>query len=184
MTSKHGSVDDQEDAKIVMRVLLQNDVPTMVKGRSTGGSAHNSVEVQPALDLFTLGERVITRSSFLDDLMSERMGGAGSVDSESECSEDQELREEEEQWEQEEAMESASGGVHNSEGGPDEERDDSDEELDVIDYGDTRYSVRGQHRLQRRHSAMEEDDFELGEEEETDGDNSWGSGSESDEVRM
>jgi len=98
LVTRHGSVDDKADCQLVMRILLQHEVLNFKKGRSIGGSIHNAVEMKPALDLFHLGEYVITREGFLDDIMIERLAGCRDDEEDSECSEDRGFREEEERY--------------------------------------------------------------------------------------
>ncbi|RPB24664.1 hypothetical protein L211DRAFT_848510 [Terfezia boudieri ATCC MYA-4762] len=164
ISHKHGTVDDKEDCKVVFRTLLQHDVCNFRKGRWKAGSVHNPVEMKPALDLFTLGERIITRGSFLDDIMKERVGGIrGDDDASSECSEDRLFREEEERYLRERP--GAPGDEYenidlemeqNMDMAPEEERiglvdireDSEDEEDSDVDYGEVEYGwgIEGRER--------------------------------------
>ncbi|RPB29288.1 hypothetical protein L211DRAFT_844289 [Terfezia boudieri ATCC MYA-4762] len=189
LATRHGSVDDKDDCQIVIRTLLQYDVMRFKKGRSTGGSVYNAVEIKPALDLFCLGERVITREAFLDNIMAERVAGVRDDNGSSECSEDRAFREEEERYMRDQGEVDNNGDhiwldadlvLHNLEGAQvyegssngviDAEEMHSDEENDDINsgdinYGDIVYDCSAEMRNRWREGGKDRGNFEIDPEE-------------------
>ncbi|RPB18436.1 hypothetical protein L211DRAFT_854132 [Terfezia boudieri ATCC MYA-4762] len=186
---RHGSVDDKDDCQIVIRTLLQYDVMCFKKGRSTGGSVYNAVEIKPVLDLFCLGECVITREAFLNDIMAERLAGVRDNDRSSECSEDRAFHEEEERYLRDQEEVDNNGDhiwldadlvLHNLEGAQvcegssngviDAEEMHSDEENDDINsgdinYGDIVYDCSAEMQNRWREGGEDRGNFEIDPEE-------------------